>query len=100
MDCSCRKPKPGLLKQAAREHGIDLRRSWMIGDILDDIEAGHRAGCKTVLVDAGNETEWALSRTRMPAHVVGDLGQAAAVIVALDATCSEPGFARASGNAR
>jgi D-glycero-D-manno-heptose 1,7-bisphosphate phosphatase len=49
-DCKCRKPKPGMLFQAAREHGIDLRRSWMVGDTWKDIEAGQAAGCRTILV--------------------------------------------------
>src|SRR5262249_17961086 len=56
--CRCRKPAPGLLRRAADELGIDLAQSWMVGDILDDIEAGRRAGCRTVLIDNGNETEW------------------------------------------
>jgi D-glycero-D-manno-heptose 1,7-bisphosphate phosphatase len=54
--CGCRKPQPGMLLDAARERGIELTRSWMIGDILDDIEAGHRAGCRTALVDLGTES--------------------------------------------
>lgn len=49
-NCGCRKPEPGLLLQAAREANIDLRRSWMIGDGLTDVEAGKRAGCRTVLL--------------------------------------------------
>ena len=53
MACECRKPEPGMLLNAARERNIDLSRSWMIGDILDDIEAGNRAGCRTALVDLG-----------------------------------------------
>lgn len=48
--CLCRKPAPGLLVRAARRHGIDLARSWMVGHTLDDIEAGHRAGCRTLLL--------------------------------------------------
>ena len=48
--CSCRKPEPGMLIDAARELGIDLARSWMIGDTDADIEAGERAGCRTALV--------------------------------------------------
>ena len=50
--CSCRKPKPGLLFQAAMDHGIDLMQSWMIGDRWVDIAAGASAGCRTVLVAA------------------------------------------------
>jgi D-glycero-D-manno-heptose 1,7-bisphosphate phosphatase len=48
--CSCRKPAPGMLLQAAREHGIDLAASWMIGDSDIDVEAGRSAGCKTALL--------------------------------------------------
>lgn len=48
--CDCRKPKPGMLLRAAREHGIDLARSWMVGDGLVDIGAGRAAGCRTILV--------------------------------------------------
>lgn len=48
--CRCRKPKPGLLLEAAREHGLDLSRSWMVGDGLNDIRAGRAAGCRTILV--------------------------------------------------
>ena len=52
--CNCRKPAPGLLLNAAREHGIDLTASWMVGDSEIDVEAGRRAGCKTArLLDAG-----------------------------------------------
>lgn len=54
--CECRKPSPYFLKKAEREHGVDLARSWMVGDRTTDIECGHSAGVKTVLVrdpDAG-----------------------------------------------
>ena len=50
MECDCRKPKPGLLLQAARDGDIDLTNSFMIGDGLIDIQAGHSAGCKTILL--------------------------------------------------
>jgi D-glycero-D-manno-heptose 1,7-bisphosphate phosphatase len=46
--CSCRKPQPGLLLRAAAAHGIDLPGSFMIGDRWRDVEAGHRAGCRTI----------------------------------------------------
>jgi len=51
--CECRKPKAGMLIQAAREHGIDLARSWLVGDRMSDINAGAKAGCRTVLVETG-----------------------------------------------
>lgn len=53
--CNCRKPQPGMLLRAAKDLELNLRRSWFVGDILDDIEAGNRAGCRTVLVDLGTE---------------------------------------------
>ena len=78
--CGCRKPAPGMIERAAREHGVDLSASWMIGDILDDVEAGRRAGCRTILLDNGNETEWRVSDERSPHHIARDLSQAAAII--------------------
>jgi D-glycero-D-manno-heptose 1,7-bisphosphate phosphatase len=48
--CSCRKPAPGMLLTAARDHEIDLSSSWMIGDSDIDVEAGRNAGCKTVRI--------------------------------------------------
>ena len=80
--CLCRKPQPGLLRQAAREWRIDLTQSWLVGDILDDVEAGNRASCRTVLVDNGNETEWRLGAHRQPHHLVHTLHQAARLILA------------------
>jgi D-glycero-D-manno-heptose 1,7-bisphosphate phosphatase len=80
--CECRKPGPGMLLRAARELGVDLGRSWMIGDILDDVEAGRRAGCRTCLIDNGNETEWRMNEARRPDCVAADLAQAAALILA------------------
>jgi len=53
--CACRKPEPGMLLDAAREHQLDLSASWMIGDSTHDVEAGRRAGCKTArLIGEGN----------------------------------------------
>lgn len=80
IECICRKPRPGLLLQAATEMNIDLSVSWMIGDILNDVEAGNRAGCKTILIDNGNETEWAVSPERIPAHIVKHMNEAAGKI--------------------
>ncbi len=51
--CDCRKPLPGALLAAGRLHGIDMARSFMVGDRWRDIEAGQRAGCKTIFVDHG-----------------------------------------------
>jgi D-glycero-D-manno-heptose 1,7-bisphosphate phosphatase len=49
-DCTCRKPRPGLLLRAGEEHGLDLARSFMVGDRDCDVEAGRAAGCRTVLL--------------------------------------------------
>ena len=54
--CSCRKPAPGMLLTAAREHQLDLTASWMIGDSEIDVEAGRNAGCKTVRLLGRDET--------------------------------------------
>jgi D-glycero-D-manno-heptose 1,7-bisphosphate phosphatase len=47
-NCACRKPKPGLILEAAKENAIDMPSSWLIGDRSSDIEAGRRAGCQTI----------------------------------------------------
>jgi D-glycero-D-manno-heptose 1,7-bisphosphate phosphatase len=48
--CLCRKPRPGLLYQAAKDFNLDLRKSYIIGDSITDVQAGRRAGCKTILL--------------------------------------------------
>ena len=53
IECDCRKGSPGMLLQAAREHDIDLDRSFMVGDKLADVEAGINAGCQPILVRTG-----------------------------------------------
>jgi D-glycero-D-manno-heptose 1,7-bisphosphate phosphatase len=58
IDCQCCKPQPGLLLAAAQDLELDLARSWLVGDILHDVEAGHRAGCRSILIVNGGETEW------------------------------------------
>lgn len=82
MACDCRKPKPGLLLKAAADLNIYLEDSWMIGDILNDAEAGNNAGCRTILINNGNETEWHLNELRKPDFIVDDLLQAAEIIAA------------------
>lgn len=55
--CACRKPEPGMLFQAAREHKINLSESWMVGDSERDVEAGRRAGCRTIRLAGNRESE-------------------------------------------
>jgi D-glycero-D-manno-heptose 1,7-bisphosphate phosphatase len=79
--CDCRKPRPGLVSVALGQLHADPRGSWFVGDILDDVEAGARAGCRTVLLDVGSETEWRLGAFRDPYVVAPDLTWAASAII-------------------
>lgn len=81
IDCDCRKPKPGMIIQAAKDLNISTSNSWMIGDILNDGEAGNRAGCKTVLINNGNENEWVAGPFRTPTNVASDFFSAAQFII-------------------
>jgi D,D-heptose 1,7-bisphosphate phosphatase len=79
--CNCRKPKPGMILKACEEHNVDPARSWMIGDILNDVEAGNRAGCKTVLLDNGNETKWEAGEYRTPTYLAMNFNKACQFII-------------------
>jgi D,D-heptose 1,7-bisphosphate phosphatase len=81
VDCYCRKPMPGMLLHAAEVNDIDLPASWMIGDILNDVEAGNRAGCKTILIDNGKETEWLTGAYRIPTMTCRSINEAADCIL-------------------
>ena len=81
-----RKPNPGMLETAAREHGFDVSRSWMVGDRMTDVEAGRRAGMRTVLLrnevgQAGSDPEGAPA----PTVIASGLLDAAAQVLAHDA---------------
>lgn len=78
--CDCRKPQPGMVRRAASDLALELQSSWFVGDILDDVEAGRRAGCQTVLLDTGHETEWIVTPLRRPSAVARDLPEAADII--------------------
>ena len=56
FECDCRKPKPGMLIEAAEKYNIDLKQSYMIGDSMNDVEAGRRAGCVSILLGKANDT--------------------------------------------
>lgn len=79
--CLCRKPQPGLLRRAALDWRVDLAQSWLIGAVLDDVEAGNRAGCRTLLLHNGEETEWRLGAYREPDDHARSLRQAAQLIL-------------------
>ena len=79
-DCECRKPKPGMMQRAVREHGVDLRRSFVVGDRYGDVELAQSNGGRGVLVRTGygeedlrlNGAGWA----KQPDFVAGDLADA------------------------
>ena len=83
VNCDCRKPEPGFLLRAARDHGLDLRASFMVGDRLTDVIAGARAGCRTVLILSGEheappiETSAPLDSSIIPDRACADLSEAA-----------------------
>ncbi len=79
--CVCRKPLPGLIFKAAEKQDINLSESFLIGDILDDIEAGNRAGCKTILLDSGGEKNWNISYLRLPDYLTKNFKDAAEYVL-------------------
>lgn len=77
--CPCRKPEPYFLLQAAERYGVDLRRSWMLGDRHSDVECGRRAGCRTILILHPHARHQ--QGTSQPDHVARDVAAAVALIV-------------------
>jgi histidinol-phosphate phosphatase family protein len=78
--CACRKPRAGMLQRAASEQHLDLGASWLVGNRLDDIEAGHSAGAHAVLIDDGAELAWDASGARRPDAIADDFAEAAMII--------------------
>lgn len=79
--CECRKPKPGLILQAASDWRIDLSQSWMVGDRLSDVMAGSMAGCRTILVKSGRHLDLPIESdlefvSAIPNYVCTDLLEA------------------------
>jgi histidinol-phosphate phosphatase family protein len=87
VTCDCRKPHAGLILRGAREHGVDLAGSWVLGDKPVDVEAGHRAGCRTVLLGEGCETDGAGTVQQTPDYRARDLSEAADRILASSPHC-------------
>jgi D-glycero-D-manno-heptose 1,7-bisphosphate phosphatase len=83
--CDCRKPKPGLIFEAAAELGINLKASFMVGDRTSDVEAGRAAGCTTVFVDLG----YAEPAPEAPDYIVRSIAEAADVILETVLTAQE-----------
>lgn len=73
--CDCRKPKPGMILQAAEDHGIDVKASFLIGDHMRDMGAGQAAGCTTIFIKKPYSGEAAAD------HVAQDLPEAAEIVL-------------------
>lgn len=80
-NCTCRKPKPGMLLEAAAEWGIDTTASYMVGDRWRDIGAGKAAGCTTIFIDCGYQQDG----PNDPDKTTGSLPDAVDIILAEDA---------------
>ncbi len=83
--CDCRKPKPGMILETARELGINLKKSFMVGDRSSDVEAGRAAGCTTVFIDLG----YASPAPDSPDYVAHSIGEAADLIIETVLTAQE-----------
>lgn len=79
-NCSCRKPKTGLIRQAQKEFNLDLKKSWLIGDKTSDILAGKNAGCRTILVKTGFAGEDGLFEVK-PDFEASNLEKAVEIII-------------------
>ena len=94
-DCLCRKPKPGMFLKAAAKWGLDLERSWFVGDSARDIRAGHAAGCTTVWVTTHATEELRRSQEEKmlvpPDFQAQDLAEAVQIILAREIVWPTPG---------
>lgn len=84
-ECACRKPRPGMLIEDAARNAVRLDESFMVGDRWKDVEAGHRAGCRTVLI-TGEISEAEGEPTISPTHIAPDLLTATRWILAAGQT--------------
>jgi D-glycero-D-manno-heptose 1,7-bisphosphate phosphatase len=79
-DCDCYKPKPGMLLAAARDHGLDLSRSYMVGDRWRDVGAGQNAGCKTLFIDWGYDEPL----SDVPDAIVAGISEVPALVLSFE----------------
>lgn len=84
--CECRKPKPGMLRQAAAEHGIDLKQSFMVGDRWRDVDCARAAGCRAIFIDHGYDE----ALREDPDVIVSTFGEAVSAILR-EPTGNDPG---------
>ncbi len=83
-ECNCRKPNPGMIEQAVKELDIDINNSYMIGDKSSDIEAGRRAGCKTIVVGGSINHQELEVLSQSVDHIAIDLFEAVKWLVHLN----------------
>ena len=76
IKCNCRKPNIGMLQKAQAHYNIDLSKSWMVGDTLQDVQTGINAGCRTVLLTSGDPRPYAKYADAKPDYVAKDLAEA------------------------
>jgi D-glycero-D-manno-heptose 1,7-bisphosphate phosphatase len=93
IECDCRKPEPGMIRQAVDELGVRPDRAWFVGDTWMDVLAGRRGGCRTIMVGPEARDAAALPPDRRPEFAVRDLLDAARVILAEDAATEAPAHA-------
>lgn len=79
INCDCRKPAPGMLKQAAKEFDLNLRECWLIGDNTSDVKSGQNAGCTTILIKTGRTSKDQVLETA-PDYEVETLSEAIEII--------------------
>jgi D-glycero-D-manno-heptose 1,7-bisphosphate phosphatase len=80
----CRKSNPELLIQAACKLRVAPQRSWFIGDTLDDMQAGRTAGCRTILLMNGQESNWNMTEQRWPGFIAANMIEATSLILLTD----------------
>lgn len=83
--CNCRKPKAGLLLKAARDFAFNPKKSYLVGDKISDIEAGHRLGCTTIIINTGENRGNSMGQNRAD-YTVSDLSEAVDLILQIDST--------------
>lgn len=83
-ECYCRKPNPGMIEEAISEFGIDPKDSFLIGDKISDIGAGHRAGCKTILLKDEIPPDDEMETTLVPDYIAVNLYEAVKLVVNLN----------------
>ncbi len=81
--CHCRKPNPGMIEEAVRDFGIDVKKSFIIGDHLSDVEAGQRAGCRTILLARPDSPAGSSATAVTPGYIAPNLGEAVAWLLKL-----------------